>query len=272
MKLQTKNDRAITKAMTRITCTGLTDKGCVRDHNEDRWYADAEQGLFIVSDGMGGQTAGERAAELVVERLPELLGTTSWTDDELRSGSTREKVTQALISVNSILRKRIQEQPELIGMGATVVLALVRNQYALVVHIGDSRAYRVRQGRIERLTSDHTLTRLLMDAGEVSAKDVENHPGSNQLTRYMGMSGELLPETHGIELIAGDRLLLCSDGLTKMLSDHQLQLIFEAEADIQIVSQRLASEAKRAGGTDNITVVVVELTENNAVQLSSRDS
>jgi protein phosphatase len=145
----------------------------------------------------------------------------------------------------------------LTGLGSTVVLALIRDNSALVAHMGDSRAYLSREQRLEQLTRDHTLAQLLVDCGEITSDQIATHPAQTQLTRFVGMQTQPMPETRLLELLLGDRLLLCSDGLTSMLDHDSISLILRRHQSPDVACQELIDAANEAGGKDNITVVIV---------------
>jgi protein phosphatase len=245
--------------MPRITYAGLTHQGRVRTQNEDRWTADPAQGLFIVSDGMGGQPAGALASRIVVETLPALLRTQMQGIDDLTTPEATQRLLSAIALLSEQVRCGSQGQPGLDGMGATVVLALLRGTQVLIAHMGDSRAYLVCHGCLEQLTTDHSLVQLLLDCGEITSNDAASHPAQGQLTRYIGMPGEPLPEARLLALCPGDRLLLCSDGLTGMVRDAELLALLQKRLAPRIVCQRLIAAANAAGGTDNITALVVSV-------------
>lgn len=236
---------------------GLSHRGRFRGDNEDRWFADDRQQLYIVSDGMGGHLAGELASRLVVEILPQRLRKTLGTTADLADPPIVDRVAAAVSELSGKLRDESRHQPGLDGMGATVVLALIRAAQALVLHLGDSRAYLLRAGRLERLTRDHSIVELLLAGGRISPQQAASHPAKGRLTRYVGMTGRALPETRLVDLHPGDRLLLCTDGLSDMLDDERLREILVREPDLQQVCRRLIDAANDAGGKDNLTALVV---------------
>jgi len=235
----------------------LSDRGLVRTQNEDRWFADPGQQLYLVTDGMGGHLAGETAARAVAEILPQRLR--EWIEgcEDLAESA---RIEEALAAVSDLSREICQhsaEYPSLAGMGATLVLALIRGMQALVLHMGDSRAYLMRQGRLDCLTRDHTLVQLLVEHGALDAEEAAGHPARNQLTRYMGMADPPLPEARVVDLCPDDRLLLCSDGLSGMLDDAEIETVLRKAPDPQAACRRLVDAANAAGGKDNVTALIV---------------
>jgi serine/threonine protein phosphatase PrpC len=164
-----------------------------------------------------------------------------------------------LTELSEQLRKESQGAPGLAGIGSTVVLALLHAGHAIVSHLGDSRAYLLHAGRLKQLTNDHTIAQLLADRGEIRPAEVASHPSRSQLTRFVGMSTEAMPDTECVELTPGDRLLLCTDGLSGMLSDQQILNILNEQPSPDAACQRLIDAANEAGGTDNVTAVIVDI-------------
>jgi protein phosphatase len=243
--------------MQKLRWAGLSDVGRQRSVNEDRWFADPEQQLFIVADGMGGHWGGEVAARIVVEVLPRYVrkavgDALSWDADDVS-----QKVAREIQRLSQRVRIETAGEPGLSGMGATVVLALIRDRQMLLVHAGDSRAYLSRGGQLTQLTRDHSLLQLLIDQGQVSAQDAGSHPAAGQLTRYVGMDGDLLPDSQIVELQVADRLLLCTDGLSNMLDPAALGQILAGAYDPQQTCQTLIKRANAAGGRDNVTALVI---------------
>ena len=240
-----------------MTWGAVTDCGRVRSVNEDAYFADPHRGLFLVSDGMGGEQAGALASKIVVEVLPQMLRqrTEGWY--KLPESEAMEKMRVVLSELSEQVRQRTEGQPGLDGMGATAVLALVRGRRALIAHMGDSRAYLFRKGRLERLTKDHSVVQLLVDSGDISPEEAHAHPARGQLTRFVGMKGEPLPQVRDLGLELGDRLLLCTDGLTNMVGDERLSPLLAGRRSLQRACKALITAANSAEGKDNITALLI---------------
>jgi len=247
--------------MYRVTYAGLTDRGRVRPHNEDNWFGDAKQGLFIVSDGMGGQMGGAIASQLVVELLPTMLRERLEPSLKLSVSEWRKKLSETLEDLSLHIRLSTWGKSGLHGMGATVVVALLRENHAIIAHMGDSRAYLLRHGLLQQLTKDHSVVQFLLDAGEIGPQEIRMHPARGQITRFVGMLGDPLPDLSEIPLRPGDRLLLCTDGLTGLISSQQVQSIIESRSAADRICSRLINAANLAGGYDNITAVVISVLE-----------
>lgn len=247
--------------MTAITHAGLSDVGRVRQENEDRWFADAKQGLYLVADGMGGSIAGGVAAQIVVQVLPRLLrpkldGVKTFDDPGIA-----EHVIAVIVELSDRLRNESKLQFGGRVAGSTVVLAVVREHRAIIAHLGDSRAYLLHDANLQPLTRDHSIVQLLLDTGELTAEEARQHPARGQLTRHVGMQSEPLPDATVVDLVPGDRLLLCSDGLCGVLDHLELAAILRQQRDPEKACQRLISTANNAGGEDNITAVVLAVSD-----------
>jgi protein phosphatase len=251
-----------------------TDPGRVRTRNEDACLVEPELGLYAVADGMGGHPAGDVAARAAVERLPELVHTAleqargPWVEGHGVGGhgveehGTDAALEHAVVELNAKVTALAATDPRLTGMGTTLVLALVTGAIARVVHVGDSRAYLLRAGRLHRLTEDHSLAAALVDGGVADPEEATRHPFANSLTQAIGIVGPVRPSMLRFELGAGDRLLLCSDGLTKMLAEEEIEAVLGAEADPDRICRVLVDAANEAGGQDNISVVLIEVPGN----------
>lgn len=247
----------------RIVALGKTDKGLLRPHNEDALLVAAEEGVFAVADGMGGHAAGEVASHLAIEAIGELLG------DKLResSQSIPEMLLEAVEEANRRIAKRMEEQPEYRGMGTTVVTAVIRANHAWVAHVGDSRAYLLRDGHLRQLTTDHSFVNELVRLGMLSREQAARDPRRNVVTRALGSGTVVVPDIQHEALQPGDLLLLCSDGLNTMLVDKRiLDLLQAPPQEIETACDRLIEAANEAGGEDNVTVVLIraDLVEEGA--------
>jgi protein phosphatase len=227
-----------------------TDPGRTHKDNEDRCFVDAAQGLFLVSDGM----AEAVSSQLVVDTLPRVLAEHLAGVEDLTSPAANAAVPAALAAVSRTVRAEGRRRKDMIG--ATVVLALIADAQALVAHLGDSRAYLRNSGKLERLTRDHSFVQRMVDLGWITAEEALGR-GNGGPTRYAGMVGEGEADVRCVELRAGDCLLLCSDGLTEMLDDEQILPLLDPRWTPEQSCERLVAAANKAGGEDNITVIVV---------------
>ena len=238
--------------------SGLSDVGRARKRNEDSWNADPVGGLFIVADGMGGHLSGNVASRIVVEALPPLIFASLDGVMDITSVEAAEKVCGAISRLSERMRAESDGKPGFSGMGSTLVMALVRDGVALVAHLGDSRAYILRNGVLRMLTRDHSVVQFLYDSGEITSDEMEKHPARNQITRYVGMGGEAEAEARAFPLAPGDRILLCSDGLTGMVDEARITTALLGEPDTELACNKLVNLANDSGGKDNITVVILD--------------
>ncbi|HEX4954395.1 MAG TPA: Stp1/IreP family PP2C-type Ser/Thr phosphatase [Thermoanaerobaculia bacterium] len=239
-----------------------------RAHNEDCFEIDTGRQLFVVADGMGGHSHGEIASRIAVETIRDFTKKAldlpgPWPypyDSRLRHGSNI--LANAVRLAHRNVLKEIGKDAALQGMGTTVVGLLVDTEGASIAHVGDSRLYRWREGRLDLLTQDHTWVNEQVAAGFLSEEQARNHPLKNVVTRALGGEGEVQVDLQEVELRPKDRYLLCSDGLTTMLADGQIEAMFTEGATLEEICRRLVGEANRRGGIDNITVVVLEVEED----------
>jgi PPM family protein phosphatase len=243
--------------MLSFSHAGVSDVGPVRAENQDRWCADPGLGLYLVADGMGGESAGALASEAVVEVLPELLKQRLKGCEALDASAAGRLVADTLAEISEQLWNESRDRRGLKGMGATVVLALIRGQHVLIAHLGDSRAYLLHEGELRQLTKDHSIVQLLVDCGEITPEEATNHPARGQLTRYVGASSQPLVKPQVEVLVPGDRLLLCSDGLSGGVSCEQIAAILNEQSLPDEACRKLVAAANTAGGKDNVTVVVI---------------
>jgi protein phosphatase len=237
--------------MSAVVHAALSDLGRWHLVNEDRWLADAEHGLYLVSDGMGEALSPQR----VIELLPGLIRDPLACLEDLTDPEAAEWIQAALTEVNGRLREERQREPEMTG--ATLVLAVLRPGQALIVHVGDSRVYLFRAGRLEALTRDHSYVQLLVERGVLTAEEAARRRDNGGPTRYLGMAGSPQPDFRLLELVADDRLLLCSDGLTAMLYDEDIEEILAQSPSPADACRRLVDAANTVGGIDNITTLIV---------------
>ncbi len=230
-----------------------SDTGRVRSTNEDSYLVRSP--LFVVADGMGGASAGEVASRLAVEAFAAGLPSGAETEDRLES---------VVRSANALIHSEAQADPSRRGMGTTVTAVLVGDGSAAVAHVGDSRAYLIRDGSIEQLTRDHTLVDELVRQGRLTAEEAAAHPQRSIITRALGPEPEVEVDTSTHELLAGDLLLLCSDGLTGMVDEPSLLHTVTAAKTLTAACRSLVKQANEAGGRDNITVVLVRVGESSS--------
>jgi len=245
--------------MSRLAYGGASDAGRVRDRNEDRWYASRSRGLFIVADGVAGEFEGALAARVVVEALPRMIEAAAANLTDLAAEEARRAFASAIQNLSERVKRSTHGEPGLEGMGATVVAVVIDEPHALIAHMGDSRAYLLRDGSLELLTKDHTIVQMLIDTGRIKPEEAATHPSKGRLSRYVGMPGEPLPDARHVDVRPGDTVLLCSDGLTDMLADERIESVLRDGGGPEAVARDLVAAANHAGGKDNVTAVVVAL-------------
>ena len=228
---------------------GLSHRGRRRRHNEDAYVV--QPPLFAVADGMGGAKAGEVASALAADAVQE-----SGNDGE--SGEAR--VAALIEEANRRVFRRASEDREASGMGTTMTVALVEGDEVAIGHVGDSRAYLIRDGRLEQLTDDHSLVAELVRSGKLTPEEAETHPQRSVITRALGTEADVDVDTFSVRSAPGDLFLLCSDGLTSMVDDETiLDAVERNRADLEEAAKALINAANLGGGEDNITVVFFEV-------------
>jgi protein phosphatase len=236
-----------------LNAAALSDVGLRRAANEDRYALAAELGLFLVADGMGGHTAGQVAAELAAQAAVDALETLVDA-----SASLAEKLRYAVAAANREIFATSRAKPALAGMGTTLVALLAGQERIALAHVGDSRAYLVRGGRIRQLTDDHSLVAELVRRREITAHAARGHPHRHVLTRALGVRRSVEPDLAELTPAPEDAFVLCSDGLTGHVSDDEIAEAVMAAADIESACDRLVDLANSRGGEDNITVLIVK--------------
>ena len=225
-----------------------TDIGCLRDHNEDSLVVTPP--LFAVADGMGGHAAGEVASEIAVRVLSELA-------PEHPDG---EALGRAIEEANRAVIQAAREGRGRQGMGTTMTAAMLEGERLVIAQVGDSRAYLLHQGKLQQLTRDHSLMADMIEAGQLTPEEARTHPQRSVITRALGSDAHLHPDIYEINVETGDRLLICSDGLSGMIFDDQLENTLRRVQDPQRCASQLVNEAIAAGGHDNVTVIVADVT------------
>lgn len=250
-----------------IEAYGRTDPGPVREHNEDYLLIDIESGVFILADGMGGHAAGEVASRMASETAHEILVEPE-DPDETRlvrdvdpqdpADVLRERMRYAMNQASVRIRLESEINPETRGMGTTLVVLVVEDEQAHLAHVGDSRAYLYRDGRLTRLTRDHTVVQQEIDAGHISAADARFAHHKHILTQSVGFHGPVEPDTTTRMIQSGDTFILCSDGMSDPFDDADICDICET-TPVDMLADVLTDQALIAGSEDNVTVVVVSV-------------
>jgi PPM family protein phosphatase len=233
----------------KISVGAKTDVGLVREGNEDSYLV--EEPLFVVADGMGGHLAGDVASSIAVDVIARRAQDTDLSEEDGLRTAVRE--------ANAAIWERSQDDSALRGMGTTCTLVLVVDSEARFAHVGDSRAYLFREGELSQLTEDHTLVGRMVREGRLTAEEAEHHPQRSIITRALGVDSDVAVDTFSQELIEGDRLLICSDGLTSMAPADAIAGTLSSESDPQRAAESLVQLAIEHGGEDNVTVVILDV-------------
>ena len=239
----------------------LTDPGQVRDHNEDSVTivknASGEI-LMAVADGMGGHKGGEIASSIAITHIGKrFVDTSSVGNKEEAINFLKEIVSEA----NMLLYKYTEDNPESVGMGTTLVMALLTKEFLLFGNIGDSSGFVIKDGKLYKITNDHTLVNLLVKSGEITEDEAKDHPRKNVLMRALGANISVEMDVFDVERDVS-AILLCSDGLTNMLDSNQIESVLNSNIDIDAKVQKLINKANNRGGTDNISVAYLKKEEN----------
>jgi protein phosphatase len=247
-----------------VKAFGLTHVGRQRQHNEDSFVVENDARLFLVADGMGGHAAGEIASRIAVDSITEFIlhtredeGTWPHAYDEHYKRSTN-RLMAAVRLANTRVLEAMRKDARLRGMGTTVVACLTDDSTVSVAHVGDSRAYLIRDNQLSRITNDHSWVFEQVQAGMLTEAEAEKHPLRNVITRALGGALQVSPDATEIEAKTGDVYLLCSDGLTGMLpEDEILRLVTSNEGNLEHACKELIDAANERGGLDNVTAVLV---------------
>ena len=224
-----------------------TDVGCLRDHNEDSLAVSPP--LYVVADGMGGHAAGEVASEIAVNTIVATVP----------AHADAQGLADAVVEANREVIEASHDERGREGMGCTVTAAMLEGERLVIAQVGDSRAYLMHKGELQQVTRDHSLMAELIEAGDITPEEARVHPKRSVITRALGSDPLMQPDIYELNVEAGDRLLLCSDGLSTMLTDDKIADTLSRIGDAQRCASQLVNEAIEAGGYDNITVIVVDI-------------
>ncbi len=251
---------------SKIRCVGLTDTGKVREHNEDTIAHDADIGLLVLADGMGGYNAGEVASGIAVKTVLNLIREQVEREDltvlDKDTGMTRPSIIlrDAIQRANKIIYQTARSQPQCEGMGTTIVAALFFDNRVSIAHVGDSRMYRLRSDRFEQVTMDHSLLQELVDRGFYSAEEAQRAANKNYVTRALGVEPNVDVELQEAVVQKGDVYVLCSDGLSDMVEDDDIHLTISTfSANLDTVAKQLIQLANDNGGRDNVSAVMAQV-------------
>jgi serine/threonine protein phosphatase PrpC len=239
----------------KLDSTGLSDPGRIRAYNQDSYYIDPAGRFFIVADGMGGHAGGEEASRIATQEIRSYLEQ-NWQSPE----SALNLLQQALSTANQAIVTDQQNHPERADMGTTAVVVVIRpGESPVCGHVGDSRLYRLRKSQLQQITEDHTWIAKALKIGDITPDEARVHPYRHVLSNCLGREDLNQISVQPLDLEQGDRLLLCSDGLTEELVDHQIASYLQGTPSLETAAKSLVEAAKEQGGHDNITVVLVSV-------------
>jgi len=250
--------------VSRYASAARSSVGMKRTNNEDAFAQFAEMGLYVVADGMGGHSCGEIASQLAVSQVvhffenAKLDEESTWPyayDDSLSFQAN--KLRTAISVANEKIQDYTAQHAESRGMGTTVVIGLVHDDRLVLAHVGDSRAYLFRGGTLQALTSDHSWVNEQVRMGFLSLSEAQKHPFRNVITKALGTKGDALADVVEVPMMAGDVVLLCTDGLNTMVSDEEIASVLGSQRELEPACEALVDVANKAGGEDNITVLLL---------------
>ncbi|HTE71148.1 MAG TPA: Stp1/IreP family PP2C-type Ser/Thr phosphatase [Actinomycetes bacterium] len=244
----------------RLVFAAATDVGRMRKNNEDSYLS--QKPVAAVADGMGGHSAGEVASAIAIEELAALRGRGPWENET----AATDDLKQAILRANRRIREMAAGDRKLNGMGTTLVALLEDGDLVHLANVGDSRGYLLRQGELSQVTVDHSLVQELVDDGRLSPEDAERHPQRSVITRALGIEPEVEFDLFTYKLQVGDRLLLCSDGLSDVVEPRQIRNVLLRVRNPDEAARRLIAVANEQGGPDNITVIVVDANDGSVVE------
>ncbi len=247
-----------------VEVAGKTDVGCVRANNEDNFGYDSRYGIFVVCDGMGGQAAGEVASKIAVDVLLRYFREKSalhGSGGPASAAPTAASLASALQEANRAIFDAAKDQMGRMGMGSTVVAALVHGHALTIGHVGDSRIYLIRQGQIQQLTQDHSLVMEQVRLGYITREQAEQSELQNVILRALGTEADVEPDVEDLVALPGDTVLMTSDGLTRHVHDDEILSTITSSASLQQACSALVEAAKQRGGDDNITCLLLRIVE-----------
>jgi protein phosphatase len=257
----------------KIRFSELTDTGMVREHNEDAIGTNEDLGLMVLADGMGGYNAGEVASGIAVQTIADLATEGAQREDrndiDPNTGLMRQTIVlrDAVARANKIIFQTAQSQTHCEGMGTTLVAAMFYDDRISIAHVGDSRAYRLRNEKFEQLTMDHSLLQELVDRGFYSEEEAQRSTNRNYVTRALGVEPTVEVEVQEYDVLPEDIYLLCSDGLPDMVEDEDIHLTISTfNASLDVVGQQLVQVANDNGGRDNVSVMLAEVVDSFAAK------
>lgn len=246
-----------------IKLAGLSDIGRMREKNEDALFFNEEMGLMIISDGLGGHRAGDLASRIVVEELSRQVAMGHVSGMDKTQESAINLLLQSILIIGELINDMSCDNPDYHDMGATVVAGLIRGDALIVAHLGDSRAYRLRDGKLDLLTQDHNVGQILRNKGVIRNDACYSIPEYHVLQQFLGMKKRVDPDITTATIQSRDRFLFCSDGLTNMLDDLMILEILTQEAVPDLACSTLIEQANNLGGYDNITVIIADFYDDD---------
>ena len=259
----------LSQTIGRLAAAGGTDRGRVRERNEDAFWFDVDTGLFLLADGMGGHRAGDVAARLTISKALEYLKVSPGSDLPTSAsaagsffGDTDPEflLVNAIHSVNLAVHQAADDKADRRKMGATFIAAIIAGDTFTMAHVGDVRGYHFTGDRLNRITLDHTAVAALLEGGRLTPEQARNSPYRHRVERAIGPHPKVEADINRVTLTKGDRLLLCSDGLWDMVQDQEIEAILKGTATAEKSCAKLIKAALSAGGEDNVTVVVIDVT------------
>ena len=257
----------------KIKFAEISDTGMVRDHNEDAIGSNPDMGLMVLADGMGGYNAGEVASGIAVQTITDLAVEGAAREERNGIDSTTGLMRQTIVlrdavaRANKIIYQTAQSQTHCEGMGTTLVASMFFDNKISIAHVGDSRAYRLREDRFEQLTMDHSLLQELVDRGFYSEEEAQRSTNRNYVTRALGVEPSVEVEVQEYDVLPGDIYLLCSDGLPDMVEDEDIHLTIRTfNASLDVVGQQLVQLSNDHGGRDNVSIMLAQVLDSFAAK------